>query len=279
MKKKLLILSAFSAGLFLHANAQQFAGGGVNDQTSAIARTGSVGIGTATPNSNVKLNVVGKTMLTDKVAINLSNYSDPNAALVTVSGGDLRIIETTDYSKMPDGNGADIYLQDKTGTSLNIFQSGGMGHMRFPDRLKIGGDWTGNLALTTTIYADGRVAIGAKPDGTPLATPAGYRLFVKDGILTEKLSIAVSTDAVNWADYVFDKGYDLKPLSEVEKYVKENKHLPEVPSAKEVYSKGINVAQMDATLLKKIEELTLYVIELQKQSEVQASEIKALKKQ
>ncbi|MCQ2335630.1 MAG: hypothetical protein MJ010_00390 [Paludibacteraceae bacterium] len=74
------------------------------------------------------------------------------------------------------------------------------------------------------------------------------------------------------ADYVFDEEYKLRPLSEVSGYVKENKHLPDVPSAQEVGEKGISVGEMQNTLLKKIEELTLYIIQQQK-------EIDNLKKQ
>ena len=68
-----------------------------------------------------------------------------------------------------------------------------------------------------------------------------------------------------WADYVFKKDYKLMPLNEVEKYYKTNNHLPEVPSEKEVKEKGLNVGDISVTLLKKIEELTLYMVEQQKQ--------------
>jgi len=66
-------------------------------------------------------------------------------------------------------------------------------------------------------------------------------------------------------DYVFEKEYELKSLSEVEKYINEHKHLPDVPSANEVKEKGLNLGEMDAALLKKIEEQILYIIDLQKQ--------------
>ena len=73
-------------------------------------------------------------------------------------------------------------------------------------------------------------------------------------------------------DYVFEKDYQLKPLEEVEKFINKNKHLPEIPSAKEVGENGLNLSEMNLLLLKKVEELTLYMIEQQK-------EIEALKKQ
>lgn len=79
------------------------------------------------------------------------------------------------------------------------------------------------------------------------------------------------------ADYVFEPDYALMPLSEVESFVKANKHLPEIPSAAEVKENGLNMGEMQNKLLQKIEELTLYVIELQKTNEKQNAEIEALK--
>jgi len=75
----------------------------------------------------------------------------------------------------------------------------------------------------------------------------------------------------HWYDHVFHEGYNLMPLSELELFVSTNKHLPEIPSEKEVIENGINVGEMNALLLKKIEELTLYVIDLKKEN----NEIKA----
>jgi hypothetical protein len=77
--------------------------------------------------------------------------------------------------------------------------------------------------------------------------------------------IEVSTES--WSDYVFKDDYLLIPIKDVETFIKANKHLPGVPSEKEVTDKGINLGEMDAILLKKIEELTLYVIELKKELE------------
>ncbi|HXA01603.1 MAG TPA: hypothetical protein VNW99_06425 [Cytophagaceae bacterium] len=124
------------------------------------------------------------------------------------------------------------------------------------------------------ITQNGAVVIGnvATPNVYDPNTGVGYSLYAVGGILTEKVKVALHSDAVNWSDFVFDKSYKLRSLNEVEKFITKNKHLPEIPSAKEVYANGIDVAEMDAKLLMKIEELTLYMIEMQK-------EIKALKKQ
>ncbi len=74
----------------------------------------------------------------------------------------------------------------------------------------------------------------------------------------------VKIDAQAWADFVFRPTYELRSLSEVETYIEQNGHLPDVPSEAEVLEEGINVAEMNALLLQKIEELTLYNIELEK---------------
>ena len=98
-------------------------------------------------------------------------------------------------------------------------------------------------------------------------TPAGYRLYVADGVLTEKVKVAVKSTA-DWSDRVFEKGYQLRSLLAVEAFVGREKHLPGIPSAKEVVEEGVDVGQMQAKLLEKVDELTLYVIELKKQNEI-----------
>lgn len=89
----------------------------------------------------------------------------------------------------------------------------------------------------------------------------------------------VEVKANVWADYVFSKDYKLRTLEEVEKHIAEKGHLPNIPSAKEVEKEGINLGEMDSKLLEKIEELTLYTIEQNKQIKSQAEEIKELRKQ
>ena len=121
------------------------------------------------------------------------------------------------------------------------------------------------------IDSDGKTRIGES-----LTMPGTYRLYVKDGILTEKVVIAVANSA-QWADYVFAADYKLMPLTEVAQFVMKNNHLPNVPSANEIVESGINLGQMDAKLLEKIEELTLYLIEQQQKNEALLKEVSELK--
>ncbi len=83
-------------------------------------------------------------------------------------------------------------------------------------------------------------------------------------IYADEVEVKPNAIGISWPDYVFSDSYNLPTLKEVEKYIKTNKHLPDIPSAKDVGDNGINVAEMDAKLLKKIEELTLYIIAQEK---------------
>lgn len=100
----------------------------------------------------------------------------------------------------------------------------------------------------------GNVGIGTKsPDAT---------LTVNGNIHAKEVKVDLAVPA---PDYVFEDKYDLRSLDEVEAYIKDNRHLPEIPSAAEIEKKGIDVGEMNMMLLKKVEELTLYVIELKKE--------------
>ena len=90
--------------------------------------------------------------------------------------------------------------------------------------------------------------------------PGSYRLAVNGTIRAKE--VIVNT---GWADFVFNQNYQLMPLSEVEQRVKADKHLPGIPSAKEIEANGVSVGDMQAKQLQKIEELTLYMIEMNKQ--------------
>lgn len=93
------------------------------------------------------------------------------------------------------------------------------------------------------------------------------------GILTEKVKVALRDNA-SWADYVFADGYNLKALSQVEAYIKENKHLPGIESAEEIKKNGLDLGAMQVKQMEKIEELTLYAIEQEKRIKEQANLLK-----
>ena len=123
----------------------------------------------------------------------------------------------------------------------------------------------GNVGINTDnptakLTVNGNVLIG----NSNTNLPSGYGLYVESGILASKVRVAVKNSSF-WSDYVFEPDYVLTPLKSVEAYVKANKHLPNIPSAEEVVKNGVDMGEMVSKLLGKIEELTLYMIELEKQ--------------
>lgn len=127
-------------------------------------------------------------------------------------------------------------------------------------------DYSANRQITNYVSRFnvlGRVGIGTV---NPQAD-----LSVNGNILAKE--IKVKTD-IAVPDYVFEPDYKLKSLEDIESYVKENKHLPEIPSAKQIEADGLDVAGMDLLLLKKIEEMTLHMIDQQKQIFEMKAEIK-----
>jgi hypothetical protein len=211
---------------------------------------GNVGIGTITP--AFKLDVNGN-----------------NTRIATNSWGGIS------FEKQPYPNeGSLLFSSDRTGYVFSI------GNKRFSD---------GNVLPIITMYDYGNVGIGTTTPAATLDvngtvrigsvnTPAGYRLFVEQGILTEKVKVAVKTSA-DWADYVFDKNYKLIPLAQLEQFIQTKQHLPGMLSADEMVKEGNDLGKTDVQLLSKIEELTLYIIHLNKKQEAQEKEIETLKRQ
>jgi hypothetical protein len=101
--------------------------------------------------------------------------------------------------------------------------------------------------------------------GTSITTPSTYKLGVGGRILCEELKVKLQSSG--WPDYVFSKDYHLQPLEEVEHFIRTNNHLPNIPSAQVIEKEGIEVGDMQRRMMEKIEELTLYVIELKKEIE------------
>ncbi len=114
----------------------------------------------------------------------------------------------------------------------------------------------GKYTPLMTISPEGNIGMGAGPYST-------YKLVVEGKIGAREVEVKPTA----WADFVFDENNQLKTLSEIESFIKSNKHLPDVPSEKEVLQNGIDLGKMNATLLQKIEELTLYLIEQDKKIE------------
>jgi len=114
------------------------------------------------------------------------------------------------------------------------------------------------------INAQGNVGINT-------ADTKGYMLAVNGSVIATSITVKLYA---NWADYVFNPTYHLIPLSEVKTYIDQNHHLPGMPSAAEVKKDGVNLGETNRILTQKVEELTLYLIEQQKQIDQLRTEIK-----
>ena len=137
-------------------------------------------------------------------------------------------------------------------------------------------DFSVNAGSGATLQVTNRINLAA--NYSLILNPNGGNVGVGTTAPTEKLSVNGNIKAkklivtqTGWADYVFDKNYTLIPVDSLSTYIKTHKHLPEMPTTKDVQDHGVDVGNNQALLLKKIEELTLYIIE-------QHKEIEALKK-
>ncbi|WP_205940963.1 hypothetical protein [Pedobacter yonginense] len=130
-------------------------------------------------------------------------------------------------------------------------------------------------ALNSVTNASGNMYFATANTGAPeIKMTIDYTGNVGIGTTTpkEKLSVngnirakEVKVETANWPDYVFEDGYKVSSLQQLETYIKTNKHLPEIPSAKEAETNGIDVGEMNKKLLQKVEELTLYLIQKDKE--------------
>ncbi len=157
--------------------------------------------------------------------------------------------------------------------SLNYFWSTTGNIKTSGDTFFVGTVDTNRLAFRTnnvermTILKDGTIGIGTK-------TTYGYALAVNGTAIFTKAKVKT---AGTWPDYVFKPNYALPDLKDLERYVKEHQHLPDFAPEKTVQREGIDIAEQQAALLKKVEELTLYLIQQNKKIEAQQKEIDELK--
>jgi hypothetical protein len=170
----------------------------------------------------------------------------------------------------------------KRGNSLSMLFLGENGRVgigtRTPEtRLDVSGSfkaWSADIAATVTAndlsVKDATITNSITANDLSVRTANIAHLTgttIADNLRVENLLCAKEVKvqlATCWPDYVFAKDYNLLPLSEVEQFINENQHLPNIPSAAEVAVNGIELGEMNAKLLLKVEELTLYIIQMEK---------------
>lgn len=208
---------------------------------SQYVQNGSIGVGISAPsNTFTNLQVHNGAMM-------VSGANGAGGPMICFSDN----ITNTAY---PNGRWGIEYITNK---GLNFWQ---------PWNPSTGGG--GNYYML--LKDNGKVGIGTEntPNTIGASNISAYLLYVKGGILTDELRVATG-----WADYVFEDNYNLKSLSEVESFIEANGHLPNVPSAKQVEIEGISVGEMTKIQQEKIEELTLYIIELNKKLQILEAKI------
>lgn len=207
--------------------AQQWTG--ANNTTSDISRGGkvSIGITTATEDLNI-FNSIG---------IYADNGNTARSQFSTIK----------------------MYSRNSNG-SYDIVN----GWVTTPSTTQSPALFIGSVTNKTFVIHNNQIGIGT--DAMFCSDCVDYRLFVKDGLRTEKIKVDIAANN-GWADYVFEPDYNLMPLAEVEQFIKQNGHLPEVPTTEEAIANGIELKEMNILLLKKVEELTLYSIQQQKELE------------
>ena len=235
-----------------------------------IDQDGEVGIGTLTPIAKLHIpsgqdaglsssangfimlgNGTGTSLVMDNNEIMVrNNYSSVSTLSLQNNGGELAVGGRTTINK--DGEALKL---NGNNPGISFFQNGVF--KSFINQSNSGlfvGVNGGNLQLDAT----GQVAIG-----NVIPAASAYKLTVTGKIICEELKVKLVSSI--WPDYVFDKKYKLPTLSYLENFIEKNKHLPNIPSAAEVEKNGIEVGDMQKKMMEKIEELTLYIIDLQKQ--------------
>lgn len=264
-------------------------------QTNTFPSSGNVGIGTTSPGSKLEIKSSGNnTEVLKWVASDGSSmghiYEDgsgnPYFTLANASGTENIVLHGAD-------NGNSYF---NTGGNFGIGTTSPLQLLHVAGNIGIGTDasskaitfYGSNYWHVDNTGSDLRISRGATPgyaelvrftsNGVAIGTTSthGYKFAVNGDALFTKVKVL---SYGSWPDYVFLRNYKLRPLKDLESYIKENNHLPEVPSASEVEKNGLDLGDNQASLLKKIEELTLYIIDQDKKLDLQNKQINAQQKQ
>jgi len=156
------------------------------------------------------------------------------------------------------------YAQDQITVTTYYPSPYGVYNSLLADKLGIGdNDNDGNLTSADVPTASGDVWIRGNV-GIGTTAPGAYRLYVNGNMYVNG---DITTDAATYPDYVFESGYKLITLKELKEFIKENKHLPGMTSAKKAKDEGIKIFEQNRLILEKLEEAYLYIIELQEKIE------------
>ena len=285
-----------------------------NVERMRMLPTGNVGIGTTNPQARLNIISPSPVSLTDPGCLMLGNkaqynmafdvdniqarnnatasplylnyyggdtYAGPGGALsvstsgTTVNSGNLYFAGSTQSIQFanpsPSATPAPMMFMFRSGTTNATrmviahsppFPTWGLQYTDTIDQFDFLAGGTSRMAIN---LSNGNVGIGV--------TSPVYKLEVCGTIRAKEVRVETG-----WCDYVFEKDYKLRTVDELDKYINENKHLPGIASANEVETEGLKVGEMNKAMMEKIEELTLYIIQLSKDNKRLQEEVDALKK-
>jgi hypothetical protein len=228
--------------------------------SSIILFAQNVGIGTNTPNARLDVksstsNYIAQFNGISPMYVGLYEADVYRGYIGSFSGA----AEDVDFGTAAANTTGKLHLATQATPRLTVNSAGNVG--------------IGTTAPNARLHIAGNVVIG---NSTSLPA-TGFTLSIAGKAICEELKIQLST---GWPDYVFADNYNLMPLDELEKSIQQHKHLPNIPSAATVEAeKGFQVGELNRKLLEKVEELTLYVIELNKKNLQLAAELQQLKQQ
>lgn len=224
--------------------------------TNTFPENGNVGIGTTSPThkltieGDIRLNGSSKSM-----TIGYASLSESVGGASTILGNNVKAgVGDNTIKRFSNGGDAGSFV------SLN-YANGITFHTGVNSLLD--SEVSSSEQEAMRITHSGNVGIGTNDT-------KGYKLAVNGKMRTHEIKVEVA----NWPDFVFAKDYKVPTLLETEKHIKQNGHLPGIPSATEVKANGIDLGEMNAKLLQKIEELTLHLIEMKKEMESLKSKLK-----
>ena len=226
---------------------------GIFGEPSILTLKGNRNVGIGTTNPTARLDVRGRIRCLNNNSAGgtiMQSLYDPDAnyARAIFSHNAYWDFTTNQWNIM--GQGANdaqtILIPNKGGFNFIVHQSEG----NFSKSLSHADFVAGTKMVLTR---DGRLGVGTR-------NPGPFRLAINGKIRAKEVKVETG-----WSDFVFEDDYDLPTLEEVEDFIIANGHLPEIPSANEVEKNGVNLGEMDSKLLQKIEELTLYIIDLHKE--------------
>lgn len=229
---------------FVLNNSQNDSDGSLLDTKMTLLGNGNLGIGTTNPASGLQLGDIGAAISSKQILIP-GVYNFEHLRLGQIGNGNMAL-EFVNHTNGSNSYGIRFLVDTDSKKGLQLQYAREKSSYQ-------------DFSYETALFVDvsGNISIGSTNTG-------GYKLAVAGNMIAESVKVQLSSA---WPDYVFDPAYELQNLKVTEQFIKENRHLPGLPSAQDVTKNGVDLGEMNSNLLKKIEELTLYIIEQNKRIE------------